>query len=488
MKKSINRKMCLCVLICSFLLPVNAQVYNFRYKPITISALMDSISAKTNIKVSYDARAVPVDSLVQVDVSQMHPFDLLKSVLKDRPLHISYRNNQIVISEQVQEDVSIYLRFKGKVIDGSEGDALPMVNIAVKNKAMGTISNMDGEFEFVVPANCLNDTLVFSFIGYSNEFYPIKNIESTLTVRLRSHDIKLQEIEVRYEAIEDIINGIVKNRSKNYINEQTILTGFFRESIKQDQKFVQVSEAIIEIQKPSYNEFLNLERVRFVKGRKLSGLQTMESVNFKLEGGPYQFSRIDVARYLEFLPKDGYDDVYQYSYEGIDYLNDEMVYRIGFRPIEDDGELKYEGIIMAHSQSYAIVHVDFELTKRSLKNSRKALIKRSTRRIKAKPRVARYYIDYRRLNDKWIVNKIGGEIAVYINDKDEKINSEFVGISELLVSDCKIDREERFKTSELYKSNYILADEIKETDQEFWDNYNIIKPDDELEKVFKDRK
>ena len=476
------------MLIFGSLLSMHAQTLDFHYNEISLGALMDTISNQTNIKISYDAKAVPVDSIIAVNSNQVHPYALLQSILKDGDLLLSFSNNQIVISESNSQKERSFLRFKGKVCDDADSSAMPMVNVTIKNKALGTITNVDGQYEFVVPSECANDTLVFSYLGYLNKMFKVSETDSLLTVRMKSHDIKLKEIEVRYQEVDEIIEGIKENKADNYFNSQTILTGFFRESIKQDNEFVQVSEAIIQIQKPSYKNLLNLERVRFVKGRKLSGLHAMESINFKLEGGPYQFSRIDVARYFEFLPKEEDENTYRYTYEGVDYMDDEMVYQIGFLPVNDDGELKYKGTIMVHSQSYAIVHVDFELTKKSLRNSRKALIKKSTRRIKAKPQKAKYYIDYRRLNNKWILNKVGGEIAIFINDKDQKINSEFIGISELLISNCEVDHDERFKASELYKPNYVLADEIEETDEVFWENYNIIKPDEELEKVFKSTK
>jgi len=488
MNTSIKRAVCIFGLFYLVNLSISSQVINLRYKQIPLSALMDSISEKTKIKVSYDVKAVPVDSLVDVNETGVHPFALLKEILKDKPLRVSFSANQIIISEILQKEETNYLRIRGKVVDESDSTAMPMVNIAVKHKALGTITNMDGDFDFIVPKSYVNDTLVFSFIGYSSPSFPLHSCDSVLFIQMKSHDVKLKEVEVRYESTEDILLGIKKNKDNNYCSQQSFLTGFFRESIKQDGKFVQVSEAIIEIQKPSYQNVYNLERVHFVKGRKLSGLQAMEAVNFKLEGGPFQFSRIDVARYFDFLPKEDGDDIYKYTYDGVDYLNEQMVFRIGFSPVNDDGELKYKGQIFVHSKSYAIVHVDFELTKRSLKNSRKALIKKSTRRIKAKPKLARYYMDYRQFNDIWILNKVAGEIVIHINDKDQSINSEFTGISELLISNCSIEKNERFKAADLFKPNYVLADEIEETDNEFWENYNIIKPDEELEKVFKTKR
>lgn len=476
------------VLICFFCMSLGAQVMNWQYRHITLAALMDTISERTRFKISYDVNAVPVDSVVHVNESDMHPYQLLKTILRNRALHLSLNDNQIVISGSVLKEGSNYVRLRGKVVDAADSVAMPMVNIAIRSRALGTITNMEGDFEFVVPRSFMNDTLSFSFIGYSVCSIPISAGDSLLYVRMRRHDVKLKEVEVRFESTESILEHVLRNKVHNYFNISTVLTGFFRESIKQDNAFVQVSEAIIKIQKPSYQNMFKFERVRFVKGRKLSGLQPMEKINFKLEGGPYQFSRIDIARYQDFLPGDDAELGYKYTYNGVDYLDEQMVYCIGFVPLADDGNLRYKGQLFIHAASYAIVRVDFELTRKSLKNSRKALIKKASRKIKAKLKRARYYTDYRCFNNRWILNKLGGEIVVHIKDKDQKINSEFTGISELLISDCSIKKAARFRASELFKPDYVLADEIQKTDAEFWENYNIIKPGEELEKVFKNQK
>ncbi len=465
---------------------VKSQTFSFRQDQITLAALMDSISDKTNFKVAYDVNAMPVDSIITIEAKQVHPFELIQSILKNTSLQVSLNKNQIVISRSLgQNTQSGFFRINGEVIDQADEMPLPMVNIAVMNKALGTITNADGRFEFVLPQSYSNDTIAFSFLGYSPFSIPIANIDSSLRVELVGHDYKLPEIQVKYQDTEAILERFQRKINDNYFKEQSLLTGFFRESIKQDGEYVQVSEAIIEILKPSYHNVFSLERVRFVKGRKLTGLPSMDQVNFKLEGGPFQFSRIDIARYLDFLPKNANLTQYKYTYDGVEYLGDDMVYKVGFTPIDDDSELKYKGQLFIHSQSYALIHVDFELTRRSLKYSRKALIKRTSRRIKAKPKKAKYYIDYRLFNGRWILNKIGGELVVEINDRNQKINSEFIGISELLISDCEIDSEEKFKWAELFRPNYVLSEEIKETDEVFWENYNIIKPDEELERVFK---
>lgn len=55
----------------------------------------------------------------------------------------------------------------------SEGESLPGVNVLVKGTSVGTITDIEGRYSIDVPDG--NETLVFSFIGYSTEEVVINN-------------------------------------------------------------------------------------------------------------------------------------------------------------------------------------------------------------------------------------------------------------------------------------------------------------------------
>src|SRR5690625_7302062 len=52
----------------------------------------------------------------------------------------------------------------GVITDAQTGEALPGVNIVIKNTSTGTSSDITGAYEINVPS--LSDTLIFSYIGY----------------------------------------------------------------------------------------------------------------------------------------------------------------------------------------------------------------------------------------------------------------------------------------------------------------------------------
>jgi len=472
--------------LCCFV-SAGAQITTINQHNITIKALFDSLTSNTTIDIAYDVNAFKPDSIVNVNYQNKHALLIVQDVLRKNKVDISYSSGQIIISKSIEKTQDRkFIRISGTAYDKNDSTALPLVNISVKNKPLGTITNSDGQYEFKLPLKYANEQMAFSFLGYHTAFMSIPLADSIIDVHLEPSSIKLDEVAITYKNPLEIIDQLKQAHQNNYYNEQTVLEGFFRESIKQDGDYVQVSEAIIKIIKPSYLFPSNLERVKFIKGRKKNDLQKMDLVNFKLEGGPFQFSRVDIARYKDFFAEE--NNLYRYSYEGIDVLDDEIVYKVGFKPLYDNGSLLYSGILFIHAQSFALVRSEFVLTNKALKSSGKALIRKASRKIKVKPLKAAYYIDYRKLNDRWIINRVEGEIVIRINDKNQKINSEFSAVTELLISDCEINNKFKLKPSELYRSKYVLADQIDETDENFWKNYNIIRPDQALEMVFKKTK
>ncbi|WP_086593954.1 SusC/RagA family TonB-linked outer membrane protein [Hymenobacter crusticola] len=80
----------------------------------------------------------------------------------------------------------------GRVVD-EKGEALPGVNVVVKNTSIGTATNVEGQYSLNVPAGA---TLVFSFIGYSPQELVV-NGRSTLDVRFASPQARsLDEVVV----------------------------------------------------------------------------------------------------------------------------------------------------------------------------------------------------------------------------------------------------------------------------------------------------
>lgn len=82
----------------------------------------------------------------------------------------------------------------GTVVEAETGESLPGVNIVLQGSPnVGTSTNLDGEYTIEVPS--LDDTLVFSYIGYQEQVVPIEG-RTTIDVELERRAISGDDIVV----------------------------------------------------------------------------------------------------------------------------------------------------------------------------------------------------------------------------------------------------------------------------------------------------
>ncbi|PRY95978.1 carboxypeptidase-like protein [Marinilabilia salmonicolor] len=471
-------------------LPVRSQEnilerrYSFDYDNISVAAFFDSLSVRYDIAFSYDASLIAGDSIVDVRADSVYLDQWLKRTFHQEELEIHQMDRQIIISsEPARVDVGS-IHISGVVVDSASQEPMDMVNIGIAGKSLGTASNRQGKFGFFLPAEYAGEKLVFSSLGYRRDSLIIPASDTTVVVSLSETSVHLPEVLVKLVKPEEIMREVVRRKKENYAENPLILTAFFRETIQQDKKYVDVSEAVVEIFKPPYFQEYALERVRFVKGRKGQYSGDMEMIDFKLQGGPFLFSRVDIVRQGGFLPDEAGNSVYQYSFRRMDYDHGRTVFVIGFEPQNDTGELLYEGEIVVDEASFAIVSASFQMTGKTIRKSREYLIRRDSRRFRTKPSFARYRIDYRPWNDKWILNSVRGEVNMKVIDRKENIRTVFNTVSELLITDLRDGERKEFRWSDAFRADYILSDQIESYDDDFWSRYNIISPDDSVEKIF----
>lgn len=81
----------------------------------------------------------------------------------------------------------------GTVTDAATGESLPGVNITIQGTSQGTSTTLEGVYELAVSS--LNDTLVFSFVGYQSQTVPI-NGRTTVDVDLEMDVFQAEDIVV----------------------------------------------------------------------------------------------------------------------------------------------------------------------------------------------------------------------------------------------------------------------------------------------------
>jgi hypothetical protein len=135
--------------------------------------------------------------------------------------------------------------------------------------------------------------------------------------------------------------------------------------------------------------------------------------------------------------------------------------------------------------SFALLQAEFEMSRSGLKFAQESLIKKKPKDFLVRPLQVQYLVQYRRSEEKWHLSNARASIHFRVKSKKDRVNSIFHSTSDLLITDFKPDDGTPFKRNEIVGSKDIFTEMIHNYDEDFWGDYNIIKPSEDLRKALK---
>ncbi|MFM9839846.1 MAG: carboxypeptidase-like regulatory domain-containing protein [Cyclobacteriaceae bacterium] len=370
------------------------------------------------------------------------------------------------------------LSIKGKILDQKTNEALPYANISIKNYSIGTVSNESGEFDFFVPADLINDTLVVSFIGYKIFKETISNLTESKIIYLEELPILLSEVTVSSEGARKLVEEALKAVPLVYPSEPYLMEGFhrsweklnFTDSISYPGTLI---EAAVTIYDPGYGqkkvgkakEEIYINEIRrsavmdgwnYGPGNALKDLLDKNLVKY-----PNALAFISLKSFLNF------PNNMIYEWEGTAKIDDE---NLSIIKIEIPNAQKFPAFYKVYISEgdHAILRfelygvkreIDYSIGEWHIENLSQVYI---FKRYQSKP-----YLNYVKL--KYTVKNL--------DQKKKKVLRSEDYYRELLINNIiTANVEEQRKGLAAKKSKEVsLALQVKNYNAEFWKNYNVIK-------------
>lgn len=452
---------------------------------LTFSQIVDTLNVRYHLQFSNDASLV-ADTLKKYDVAaSLTSYQWLnQSFSTDSSEWILVEDQIIIRRKRMAVGQKPRLIFRGVILSESKNEPIPFATVCVMGTNMGTITNSNGEFEFRLTADSSACTLEASSLGFMPTRLQMQHSNQLLTIKLQERVTELPEVLVTFTDPLKILAKVVANRDLNYASSPTLLTGFFRESILKKDRYVDVTEAVVAVCKPSYvNEFAS-EKVLVEKVRRYKDSLSLGNISLRLEGGPFYFSKLDVARYFDFLPRPNTPSMYKYHFNGYDSEYGKDVYVIDFEPVIDDGELLYTGTFYIDRESYAITCVNFQLSANSIKKSKSYFVQSEKGGTKTVPLSAKYQVHYRPSAGRWMLSYVKGELALKIQNKSHKLHStNFTAITELAITESATGKYQILNNGYV-KSHDILSEKVSLNSPLYWQDFNVIPPLQEVRLLF----
>lgn len=472
-----------------------AQKFSFQFHYEPLEAALDSITQVTGYSFSYNPSIIGNVKSVSANFQNLPLIEILQTIFKGQELQFKEVCNYIAITKKLTAedeselfssyiDSSGYYYLQAKVIDRSNKKPVPFANVVLKGRNLGTITNMDGNFSLKIPSGCINDSLHVSFIGYKSVAQNISTISNGEIIAIEPVSIELNEVIVKHYEPTTLISLALDKVNENYSETPDLQIGFYRETSKQNNDFIVISEAVLKILKAPYDRNFKTDQVVVYKSRKSPFVKSMDTVQYKLQGGIYNSLMIDLAKHPASFVSQDYYDMYNYKFEGVTEYDNGLVYVISFDQKPEVTYPLYKGKIYIDKESLAFVKAEFAISPLGLNYATSILIKKSSSKIKAKVLGASYIVNYSNFDDKWTLHHVREEIKIRVRKKYSFFNSTFHSVSELVITDSDTTSMTRFRNADLVKPNHILAEVSDSYDESFWGKFNFIQPEVTLEEAY----
>ncbi|RKS53248.1 carboxypeptidase-like protein [Gillisia mitskevichiae] len=417
----------------------------------------------------------------QFSVFQFHPFIFLICLLFI--ISIPTTGSSRTFQQNIEVNKFQYIEFKGEVVDERNGDPINSAHLTVDGSNISTITNSDGEFSLKIPADLMNSNLTVSYLGYKSKNIPIN------TLTKENNRISLQEsVEVLTEVsifkskdAKKLVSEMLENRGSNYFSSPTLMTAFYRETIKKRRKNASLSEAVIKIYKQP-NSSPKKDAVAIFKARKSTDYDRLDTLALKLRGGPFNTLYVDLMKYTEFVFETDNIEEYKFSFDRPTKINNRYVYVVDFEEINKSLPWYY-GKLFIDAETHSLVKASYKLNVDDKDAASKMFVKSKPNRARVFPIDVNYEIDYLQSNGKWYYS-YGNALLEFVVDWNKRLfNSRYTLNSEMVVTNWEdYTNKEAPNDLNYIRPSVVMVDDISGfSDPEFWGNNNIIEPEKSIQ-------
>jgi hypothetical protein len=376
-----------------------------------------------------------------------------------------------------------YSEYKGIVIDKESKDYLPYASLTVVGTNISVVSNSEGEFILKIPKGIKEPQVSVSYIGFKNKVFLLANLNPKKPqIELEYSITSLPEVSVVSTNAESMLIAVLEKRANNYPRKEMNMNAFYRETIKNGRSYVLLSEAIVDINKQDYLSYKS-DQAQIFKARKSADYSKLDTIAFKLMGGPYNTLYLDIMKDPERVFTDDMLGNYEFFFDASAHIDNSELYVIDFKQKPHITEPLYYGKLYIDSKDLALKSAVFKLNVENRDVASRMFVMKKPYNANVYPTSATYRVDYTQRNGKWYYNYSRIELNMKINWKKRLFNSTYHSTIEMAATEWfesndvkSIERKNRLK------STVVLSDEVAGfSDPDFWGEFNVIEPEKSIE-------
>ena len=382
------------------------------------------------------------------------------------------------------------LQIQGQISDANTGTPLSFAHISLQDKGIGTLSNAEGAFELRLDAVHSNDSLVISYIGYKSATLSCANaINQFNTIQLQPLSQMLSEVIVKPIDGLTLIQEAIAKIPENYANEPHLKQGFYRVVSEDQGQYLHLSEAVFEIFLAEYGK-KSKDQMRLLKARSVKDEAATHGFDLGLK--PYllfEYDMVSNVDHSELLSKRGLKN-HKFEWKGQKTLQDRGVHEIWFDQREKLKKGLFQGKLYLDVETLAIIHIQYGYSPRGRQYVKfgdaatRALLGISGTTIDIED--YEFKVWYQQIEGKWYLSHAQNRTVLHFKNKRENYAFQPDIRVDYLVNKLDLENVSPFPNSETIGNGKLIQFQDKDTDPDFWKDYNIILADKPYEEIAKE--
>ena len=302
---------------------------------------------------------------------------------------------------------------------------------------------------------------------------------------MKPHSYLLNEATVLPNDARFIVEQAIQNIAHNYLTVPSLMKGFYRETVQKKKKYINLSEAVTHSYKTSYTMGNVIkDKVEVVKSRRLISHKATDTLAVKLSGGPILSIWLDLVKNPEILLAQEVLDGYRFTLASPEIIDGKLMYIIHFRPTGQVPYALYEGKLYINPINLSFIRAEFNLSLKDKAEATRMILSRKPAGLRFNLQEVSYIISYREQNGKTVQNYIRNRIRFKCDWKRKLFGTSYTIQSENIVTDWEEIPSIQLSKDKAYSKNEAIYDSAPANwSADFWKEYNILEPDESLEKA-----
>ncbi|MBR8537240.1 carboxypeptidase-like regulatory domain-containing protein [Carboxylicivirga sediminis] len=244
------------------------------------------------------------------------------------------------------------IKLQGHVYDATTNESLPSATIVYPKQSLGTISDINGQYSFILNDAHINDSIIITYIGYAPHRTTVSACQSNAHIYLLPETQNISEITISSEKfnLEKFVRSVIRHYNASRRDEPHIAIAHYHETARKANRYIMLMESIgyavyagkeANAAPLSSFKFFNENSRCLVKDSAWAEYNKYGGSHLKHTVSPSGGANLNVLRYFELygILSEKHSKKFRYRLDSSYYYNDSEIYCIGFNGSAGEGQL-----------------------------------------------------------------------------------------------------------------------------------------------------